>query len=341
MTHSGPGSGRLDDHVTPPSGDEVDAGGDEFFDASFLAELEGLAAMDKGAVPSPLALPGSLTDKLAEFLAGEAPGEAPLDEETFVALPDSALVERITRLVEICRASRRGGAVQAVENFIIFFQALVPTVAEEGARQIKRFFFRLAPTLIHIAYNDFADEAEQRAEGLAALRNLETILIEIANVRLAPTESQLVFRNIDQMAAFISVGEYTMSNEVISTQLLMIIRGNKMTRALFRLMEVEVSIQVFLKERFGYLTPQLRIPEDIEALREYGPIRILEEELLGERKMFLQIQIPEIPFLRDIVLHVVAPDGKTTFDLRLDALGSTELNLPPGAYSLGLVYQPD
>ena len=56
--------------------------------------------------------------------------------------------------------------------------------------------------------------------------------------------------------------------------------------------------------------------------------------------MFLQIQIPEIPFLRDIVLHVVAPSGKT-YDLRLDALGSTELNLPPGAYSLGLVYQPD
>jgi len=340
MTRSGQGSGKLDDHVTPPPGDEAELRDDEFFDASFLAELEGLASMDKGGVPTPLSLPGRLTDKLDAFLAGEAPGDPPIDEETFVSLPNSALLERITRLVEICRASTRSSAVQAVENFIIFFQALVPTVAEEGAKQIKRFFFRLAPTLIHIAYNDFADDEEKRTEGLEALRNLETILIEIANVRLAPSESQLVFRNIDQMAAFISVGEYTMSNEVISSQLLMIIRGNKMTRALFRLMEVEVSIQVYLKERLGYLTPQLRLPEDIDALRDYGPIRILEEETLDERKMFLQIQIPEIPFLRDIVLHVVAPSGKT-YDLRLDALGSTELNLPPGAYSLGLVYQPD
>jgi hypothetical protein len=130
-----------------------------------------------------------------------------------------------------------------------------------------------------------------------------------------------------------------MSNEVISTQLLHIIRSNKMTRALFRLMEVEVSIQVYLKEKLGYLTPQIRVPEDIDALHDYGPIRILEEEILGEAKTFIQVHIPEIPFLREIVLHAVGEDG-VGYDLRLDALGSTELNLPPGIYSLGLVYQP-
>ena len=323
-------TGKLDGTVAQESEEE-------FFDESFLAELEGLAAMDKG-VPTPMSLSGSLTDKLARFLAGEN-GQPALDEEAFVDLPSPVVVERLNLLVEICRAGGRLRAIQAVENFIVFFQALVPTVNGEGARQIKRFFFHLAPTLIHIAYNDFGDQEAEQEEGLAALRNLETILIEISNVRLAPTESELVFRNIDQMAAFISVGEYGMANDIISTQLLQIIRSNKMTRALFRLMEVEVSIQVYLKEKFGYLTPQIRVPEDLDALRDYGPLRVLEEEILGESKLFLQVHIPEIPYLRDIVLHAVGEDGNG-FDLRLDALGSTELTLPPGTYSLGLVYQP-
>jgi hypothetical protein len=318
--------------------DEEEIVEDEFFDPSFLAELEGLATTTEKGVPAPLSLSVSLTDKLAVFLAGDD-GGPPLDEEAFVDLPSPVVVERLNRLVEICRRGSQLRAVQAVENFIVFFQALVPTVNGEAARQIKRFFFHLAPTLIHIAYNDFGDSGEEQAEGMAALRNLETILIEISNVRLAPSESELVFKNIDQLAAFISVGEYSMSNEVISTQLLHIIRSNKMTRALFRLMEVEVSIQVYLKEKLGYLTPQIRVPEDIDALHDYGPIRILEEEILGEAKTFIQVHIPEIPFLREIVLHAVGEDG-VGYDLRLDALGSTELNLPPGIYSLGLVYQP-
>ena len=317
--------------------DEEEIVEDEFFDPSFLAELEGLATLEKG-VPAPLSLSVSLTDKLAAFLAGDD-GAPAIDEETFVDMPSSVAVERLNRLVEICRGGSQLRAVQAVENFIVFFQALVPTVGGEAARQIKRFFFHLAPTLIHIAYNDFGDSEDERAEGLAALRNLETILIEISNVRLAPSESELVFKNIDQLAAFISVGEYSMSNGVISMQLLQIIRSNKMTRALFRLMEVEVSVQVYLKEKLGYLTPQIRVPEDIDVLHDYGPIRILQEEILGESKVFIQVHIPEIPFLRDIVLHAVGEDGKG-YDLRLDALGSAELNLPPGTYSLGLVYQP-
>jgi hypothetical protein len=322
------------------SGPPESAFDEDFFDQSFLDDLEGLALMDKGGVPTPRFLESSLTDKLARFLESTDPNGAPITEDDFVGLSNAALVERINVLVEICRGGTRVGPVQAIENFIVFFQALVPTAADEGARQMKRFFFRLAPTLIHIAYNDFADDEGKRAEGRAALRNLETVLIEIANVRLTPSEGELVFRNIDQMASFISVGEYLLSNEVISAQLLQIIRGNRLTRALFRLMEVEVSVQCYLKERLGYLTPQIRLPEDLTTLEEYGPIRILEEESLeGERKCFIQVQIPEIPLLREILLRLVAPDGKT-FDLRLDAVGSAELNLPPGTYSLGLVYQP-
>jgi hypothetical protein len=312
------------------------ASDEEFFDPSFLAELEGLAAQDKAAV-APFCLAGSLADRLAAFLT--SPDAATLDEAAFLELPTPAAVERLNRLVEICRDGPRRGAVQAVESFVVFFQALLPNVTPEGARQIRRFFFRLVPTLIHITYNDFGDQEQQRVDGMNALRNLEAILIEIASVRLAPTESELVFRNIDQMAAFIAVGEYTMANEVISSQLLQIIRNNKATRALFRLMEVEVSVQVYLKERLGYLTPQIRIPEDLDALRDYGPIRILEEEVRGEKKTFIQVQIPEIPYLREIVLHAVAEDG-AGHDLRLDSLGSTELTLPPGRYALGLVYQP-
>jgi hypothetical protein len=312
---------------------------EDFFDPSFLAELEGLAAMEKGA-PAPLSLSSNLSEKLQAFLTGPDPAAAPLDENAFVALSGGDLHQRVDLLVEIARGGGRRQAGQAVENFVVFFQALVPSIAEEGGRDIKRFFFRLVPTLLHIAYNDFADETEKRTEGQSALRNLETILIEISNVRLAPSERELIFKNIDQMAAFIAVGEYTMANEVISSQLLEIIRGNKLTRALFRLMEVEANVQVYLKEKAGYLTPQIRVPDDADRLREYGPVRMLEEDVLGERKLFLQVHMPEIAILRDIVLRLVAEDG-ITFDLRMDALGSTELDIPPGTYSLGLVYEPE
>jgi hypothetical protein len=312
---------------------------EEFFDPSFLADLEGLAALEKGAAPAPLALSSNLNEKLEAFLAG-ASGTTRLDEAAFVELTGGELHDRVDALIEIVRGGGRRQAGQAVENFVVFFQALVPTLAEQGAQDIKRFFFRLVPTLLHIAYNDFADEEEKRADGQSALRNLETILIEISNVRLAPSERELVFKNIDQMAAFIAVGEYTMANEVISSQLLEIIRGNKLTRALFRLMEVEANVQVYLKEKAGYLTPQIRIPEDAARLGEYGPVRMLEEDVLGEHKLFLQVHMPEIPILRDIVLRLVAYDG-ITFDLRMDALGSTELDVPAGTYSLGLVYEPE
>jgi hypothetical protein len=321
--------------------DERDSTVEEFFDPSFLAELEGLAGEGKG-LPAPIALTSGEGEKLARFLA-PAGAAQPLDEEAFVALPTGALLERGNALIDLARSGSAGrDALQAVENFIVFFQTLVPTLSEEAASDIKRFFFRLVPTLIHISYNDFSLDKEKRIEGVAALRNLETILIEISNVRLAPSEKELVFRNIDQMAAFIAVGEYTMANEAISSQLLGIIRGNKLTRALFRLMEVEVTVQVYLKERFGYLTPQIRIPEDLEALGEYGPLRVLDEEsAFGDRKRFIQVHIPEIQILRDIVMRLVRADGSETYDLRLDALGSAELTIPPGAYSLGLVYQPE
>lgn len=311
---------------------------EDFFDSSFLAELEALAGVPEIA-PTSRDAGAQLPEKLRAFLAPEEPGGPPLTEESFLALAPGDLLRRTNALVEICRDGGKPGAAQAVENFVVFFQALVPRLTE-GASEVERVFFRLVPTLIHIAHNDFSEREEQRAEGSAALRNLETILIEISGVRLAPSEVDLVFRSIDHMSAFIGAGEYTMANEVISSQLLSIIARNKLTRALYRLMEVEVSLQRYLKARLGHTTPQLRVPEDIPALSEYGPIRVLQEETFdGGTARYVQVQLPDIPILRDIVLKLVGPSGYVR-DLRFDALGSAPLDVPPGLYQLGLVYQP-
>jgi len=316
----------------------------DFFDPSFVAELEALAAAHTGP-QSPRTISATLHDHLRAFLQRQGPeGEVEpqqiLSEEEFVALSAASLAQRTNGLLETCRQAGATEAVRTVESFIVFFQALVPTLVDEGAREVKRFFFRLAPTLLHIAYNDFSDTDDRRRDGQAALKSLEAVLLEISSVRLTPSETEVVFRSIDQMAAFIGVGEYAMASEIISTQLLGIIQRNKLMRALFRLMEVEVSVQRFLKAHLGYATPQIRVPEDFEALAEYGPLRVLHETPFdGPSRYLLQVHIPDVPFLRDVVVHLAGADG-TGYDLRLDALGSTELTVPPGTYSIGLVYQP-
>jgi hypothetical protein len=316
---------------------------EEFFDPSFLSELESLVALPEAGPHAASAPASRLPERLAAFLAPrlERGERAPLDEAGFLDLASEALTERTNALLAICRQSDRARAVQPVENLVVFFQALVPTLHEDAARAIKGVFFHLVPTLIHIAYKDFSDREDARHEGRRAFQHLETILIEISSVRLAPSESQLVFKSIDQLTALIGAGDYTLANEVISTGLLSIISRNKLTRALYRLMEVEVSIQRYLKERLGYSTPQVRIPEDFVILDDYGPIRIFSEQGLdGLARHFIQIQLPDLPILRDIVLHLVPPDGGLAHDLRFDALGSAELDLPPGTYSMGLLYEP-
>jgi hypothetical protein len=315
---------------------------EDFFDPELLSELEGLAATPRetAGVPAPAA---ALPAKLARFLApgGDSSGER-ISEDDFVQAPNPQVIERTNTLIEICREAGVSPAVQGIENFVVFFQALVPTLSTEGAANIRRFFFRLAPTLIHIAFNDFGSRPSDREEGLAALRNLESILIEISSVRLAPSEGELVFRSVDQMSEFIAVGEYAMANEIIASRLLSIIQRNKLTRALYRLMEVEVAIQVYLKEFLGRSTPQIRLPEDYTLLAEYGPIRILREDLAGgSPKWFILVHLPHIESLKDVTLHLAPDEGGTGHDLRLDALGSAELALPDGVYCLGLIYQPE
>lgn len=314
---------------------------DEFFDASFLGELEELAgsalrvrAGRDGESPT------GLDQKLAAFLAPLPGSERPVDEAAFLEMPPAALAERTNALIDACRESPHTRAVQSVEAFIVFFQALLPTLPE-GSREVRRLFFRLAPTLLHIAHNDFGDTAERREEGRQSLRGLETTLLEISSVRLAPSETELVYRSIDQMAALIGVGEYALADEIITNQLLGLIRRNKLTRALYRIMEVEVNVQNYLRERLGYRTPQLRLPEDVDTLSEYGPVSILKEtDLEGVDHLYLQVQIPDVPILRDIIVRLVHQETGVNFDLRADALGSVELHVPHGTYQLGLVYEP-
>jgi hypothetical protein len=335
-------------HPDPPPSPTDNAtadSGDAFLDPSSLAELEALAA-SHGSPGGPLAISTELDRKLDAFLvdaeAGrDALGARRLTEEAFVSLPLPFVAERVETLLDVCRQAGQSETVRAVESFIVFFQALLPTLGEEGSREVRRFFFRLAPTLIHIGYNDFSEDAERRREGRLALQSLENVLIEVSSVRLTPSETDLAFRSIDHMAAFIGAGDYAMATEVISTQLLEIIVRNKLMRSLFRIMEVEVNIQRYLKENLGYSTPQIRIPDDFARLAEYGPLRVLKEsDLDGAVRCLIQVQIPHIPILRDIVLHLAAADASRSYDLRLDALGSVEVDVPPGVYSLGLVYQP-
>jgi hypothetical protein len=167
------------------------------------------------------------------------------------------------------------------------------------------------------------------------------VLLEIANVRLAPIEGELVLKSIDQMVALMSVAEYALASEMVSSQLLELIARNRLTRALYRLMEVEVGLQRYLKERRGYLTPRLRLPDDARVLADYGPVRVFEEAFLdGVRRRMIQVHVPNVPSLRDVVLHLVDEMTQRDYALRLDRLGSAELDVPDAFYSLGLSYEP-
>jgi hypothetical protein len=107
-------------------------------------------------------------------------------------------------------------------------------------------------------------------------------------------------------------------------------------------MEVEAAIQRYLKERFGYTTPQLRLPDDVAALSDFGPVRVFDEEGFdGSHRQYLQLQLPDIPILSDIVVHLAQDPGSEQRDLRLDGLGSVELDVPPGLYRIGLAYDPE
>ncbi len=283
----------------------------------------------------------SLQEALSRFVAPLAAGGPQLDEASFVALPAAVLVERSNDLIESCRRSASRQAALAVESFVVFFQTLAPTLAEEPAREVKAMFFRLAPTLVHMAWDENAGQGDRRRDAGEALQGLETILLEVSSVHLTPAEGQLLFKSLDQLATLLAAGEYGLARDVVGAPLLGILRKNRVSRSLFRLMEVEAAIQVYLKERFGYTTPQIRVPEDLERLAEFGPIRIFEDqEFGGGRTRYLQVQLPDIPILSDIVIRLSREDGSGR-DLRLDGLGSARFDLEAGRYGLGLIYEPE
>jgi hypothetical protein len=306
-----------------------------FFDDEFLAELRGLGATSA----APLApLLDDLHTRLDEILRFQG---RPLDEPGFAGLPPEAALERTDALLEACRQGGRRGALDAVEGFIVFFQALVPTLQGKATAEMQRLFFHLVPVLLHIAWHGFAEREEDSHEGRKALKGLESVLTEIAGVRLQPSESELVLGSIDQVARLLGSGEYGMAEELVSSRLLSLIQKNKMARALYRIMEGEVAIQVYLKEKLGHATPQIRIPEDFEPLSEYGPLQVLREEGPSGPKTYLQLQIPDMPRLRDVLVTLMREDGMIGYELRLDALGSVELELTRGTWRIGLTYEPE
>ncbi len=317
----------------------------ETFDPAFLSELEGLVAHSGMAVSSAAqgaAVARGYRETLAAFLAPLGPGEPPVTERAFLDLPPMVLAERCNGLIQAARHSPRREAAQAVESFIVFFQALVPTLAVESSREVKATFFRLVPTLVQMAWEDVGDAGDRHRESRAALGLLETILLEVSSVRLAPVESGMLFRSLDQLATLVAAGEYSLARDVVAVPLLAILRKNRVARSLFRLMEVEVAIQVYLRDRLGHATPRIRIPEDVPALGEFGPLRVFDEEAPdGSRRPYLQVQLPDIPVLSDIVVHLSRADGADERRLRLDGLGSVPFDLPPGLYDLGLLYEPD
>jgi hypothetical protein len=122
--------------TAPTAAAGADAEESGFFDAPLLAELEDLARA-AGARVAGEAGSGALPDKLAAFLRG--PSEAaPLDEDAFTSLPATELTERTNALLEICRGSALHEPLQAVENFVVFFRALLPTLSEGGSDAVKR-----------------------------------------------------------------------------------------------------------------------------------------------------------------------------------------------------------
>lgn len=245
-------------------------------------------------------------------------------------------------MIEACRRSPGPDSAQAVESFVVFFQALVPTLRAESAREVKATFFRLGPNLLQMAWEAFGEGGNRREEGRLALRQLEALLLEVASVRLAPAESDLLFRSLDQLATLIASGEYAMAKDVVATPLLGILRKNRVARSLFRLMEVEVALQRYIKEKLGYSTPLLRLPEDVAALAAFGPVHIFDEEAAdGGKRRYLQLELPDIPILSDIVVHIADDGSGEKHNLRLDGLGSAKLDLPPGLYRIGLAYEPE
>ncbi len=306
------------------------------FDAELLAELEGLASRTDQLQPPPAA--ANARADLQAFLAPVDGSEAPLSEEAFVALPPAALAARTDAILEAARRSADRDAGGALDGLVVFFQTLLPGLTAEGAEQVRRLFFRLAPTLLHLCHAGFAGKRE---DGLRALAQLETILIEVSSVRLSPAESALVSRTLEPLAGFVAAGEFTLASEVVGTQLLAILEKNRVARNLYRLMQAEAAVQVHLKEKLGYSTPRLRVPEDFAALSAYGPLRILHELMPGKgQRHIVQVHLPDIPVPRHVVLQLAPRQGGEPHGLRLDLTGCAELAVPPGEYDLGLLYEP-
>ena len=161
------------------------------------------------------------------------------------------------------------------------------------------------------------------------MRNLESILIEISTVRLAPSESELVFRSVDQMSEFIGVREYAMANEIIGSRLLSVVERNSFHAGPLSTHGsrgqhpgVHEGAARTLIRRSGYRRTTSSFPTT-------GPSGSCAKSCRTvPANTFIQVQLPHIESLKDVTLHLAPDDGGPGHDLRLDALGSAMLDLP-------------
>jgi len=120
------------------------AGENDAFDPELISELEGVVADSDRAASSAaldIEIDQGLLEALQSLRAGSE-GEPALTEAAFLGFTPPQLAERCNLLIEACRRSPRRQAAQAVESFVVFFQALLPTLRDEPAREVKARFGR-------------------------------------------------------------------------------------------------------------------------------------------------------------------------------------------------------
>ena len=154
----------------------------------------------------------------------------------------------------------------------------------------------------------------------------------------------MLFKSLDQLATLIAAGEYALARDVVAVPLL----GHPAQEPRGALALPPDGGRGGAAGRTsrsgsGHATPRIRIPEDVAALADFGPLRVFDEEGPdGVRRALPAGAAARHP---DPQRHRRAPLARTTAAderrLRLDGLGSVPFDVPPGLYVIGLLYEPD
>lgn len=296
----------------------------------------------------PLAAPSAglphrddLREKLLQILTPVEPGKpsGPLTEDDFASLSTAQFDARANALIRICRGGT-AGAARMVQNVVVVFWMLGQTLTGATGSSFKRLFYRFIPTLIQVAYRDFSDDEDSRAEGARALDRLQQVLVEVSSARLTPLECRHMLSSLEQLEVFIATGDYAIANSVVGVQLRRFMERNRLRRALYHLMQAEAEIDRYVRERLGRSQLSIRLPQDVPHLSDYAPLRIFHEPRRGRSQRFMELQLPNVERPADVVVRMIGTGSRGPFDKRLDPLCAVDLLVPDDSYRLGLVYDP-